>query len=151
MGVARSGGAMTLIRTVGSPPDQGNIYGSLMQVVSPNPYRGGFVRVSADVKTEGVNGSAAIWLRIDDAAGRILCFSDLQRGRFGALRGTADWTRQTIALPVSPEAHSIHFGVYLHGFGRAYARDFSLSEADAPDLGLSDLPEKPVNLSLRVA
>jgi hypothetical protein len=76
-------------------------------------------------------------------------FSGLQRGRFAALRGTAPWTRQTIALPVPPEAHSIHFGFYLHGFGQAFARGFSLEVADEPDLGLGNLPHAPTNLDLK--
>jgi hypothetical protein len=151
MGVPRTGGFMTLERVIGTPPDQGNIYGSLAQAVSPARYRGRFVRISAEVRTEAVEGSAAIWLRIDDAVGKILSFSDLQRARFGALRGSVDWTRQTIALPVPDDAHSIHFGVYLHGFGRAYARDFALVATDAPDLGLDGLPDAPVNLALQAA
>jgi Glyoxalase superfamily protein len=149
MGVPGAGGPVTLIRTVGSPPDQGNIYGTLMQVVSPEAFREKSVRFSADVKTEDVEGSAAVWLRIDDATGRVLAFSDLQRGRFGALRGTADWTPQSIALAVPADAHSIHFGVYLHGFGRAFARNLALAAADAPDLGLNDLPAEPTNLDLK--
>jgi Glyoxalase superfamily protein len=149
MGVPKAGGPVTLIRTVGSPPDQGNIYGTLMQVVSPETFRGKSARFSADVKTESVVGSAAVWLRIDDATGRVLAFSDLQRSRFGALRGTADWTPQSIALAVPEDAHSIHFGVYLHGFGKAFAKNFALAPADAPDLGLNDLPAEPTNLDLQ--
>jgi Glyoxalase superfamily protein len=149
MGVPKAGGPMTLIRISGDPPDQGNIYGTLMQVISPDEYRGKSVRFSADVKTENVEGSAAVWLRIDDATGRMLAFSDLQRGRFGALRGSADWTSQNIALAVPAEAQSIHFGVYLHGFGKALARNFALTAADTPDIGLSNLPSAPTNLDLK--
>jgi hypothetical protein len=149
MGVPKAGGPMTLIRVLGNPPDQGNIYGTLTQVISTDEYRGKSVRFSADVKTENVEGSAAIWLRIDDATGRILAFSDLQRGRFGALRGSADWTAQNIALAVPMEAQSIHFGVYLHGFGKAFARNLALTAAEAPDIGLNNLPSAPTNLDLK--
>jgi hypothetical protein len=65
------------------------------------------------------------------------------------LRGTSDWTRREVVLDVAPEAESIHFGFYLRGSGRAWARNFELATV-APDIAVTAtrqrLLDAPTNL-----
>jgi hypothetical protein len=111
----------------GSPtgPDGGQ-FATLMQSISAEAYRGARLRLTASLKTEDAD-AGTLWLRVDGAAGRVLRFDNMmQRVSDGALRGTADWTPRSIVLDVPDEAASISYGFFLQGFGRCWARSFSV-------------------------
>jgi erythromycin esterase-like protein len=78
----------------------------------------GKLRISGYVRTEGVTeGLAAIWARADGESG-MLAFDSLQNR--GLVKGTTDWKRYTIEIPVASGATKIVWGVLLSGRGTAW-------------------------------
>jgi Glyoxalase superfamily protein len=154
IGVPIGGGLMTIRRhpradNSGSNP--GGSFGTLFQIIAAEPFAGRTVRLSADVSTMVVDGTAAIWVRMDDREGRMVAFDDLQRQLIDrTLTGTVGWTGQEVTLKVPSTAHSIHFGLYLSGYGTAYARNMVLAATDS-DPAASELPAGPANMQLHVA
>ncbi len=85
--------------------------------------------ISAYIKTEGVSeGVASIWMQLN-GAGRMVSDknSDDQGGK-----GTADWTRYTIELPLTDEVVSAAFGCKMNGNGKAWFDDFEVLIDDVP-------------------
>jgi hypothetical protein len=52
-------------------------FGTLMQQFQANEYRGQSVRFSAKVRAKNVTGSGALWMRVDDQAGKITAFDNM--------------------------------------------------------------------------
>jgi len=52
----------------------------------------------------------------------------VDRPREGALKGTNDWTVRRVVLDVPEDAASLHFGFFLKGLGRCWARGFTLEQ-----------------------
>jgi erythromycin esterase-like protein len=75
------------------------------------------VRYSGYIRTEGVTrGFAGLWWRVDGPAG-VLAFDNMQdRG----VKGTTDWTKYTIELPVDASVKNINFGALFPGDGTAW-------------------------------
>jgi len=75
------------------------------------------IRYSGYIKTEGVTrGFAGLWWRVDGPSG-VLAFDNMQsRG----VKGTTDWTKYTIELPVDASVKNINFGALLPGDGTAW-------------------------------
>ena len=75
------------------------------------------VRYSGYIKTEGVTrGFAGLWWRVDGPSG-VLAFDNMQSRQ---VKGTTDWTRYTIELPVDASVKNINFGALLPGDGTAW-------------------------------
>src|SRR5262245_16442023 len=108
----------------------------MMQVIVPVAYRGHRVRLSAWVRTEGVR-HAGIWMRVDDAAHKILAFDNMQSR---PLVGTTEWTRCEVVLDVAPEATRLAFGGRLEGPGSVWLNDVTLEivGTDIPTTGAPD-------------
>ncbi len=142
-------GAM-LIESIGPGEIIGSNFATLMQSIDAGDYRGTSLRLCAELSGEGVD-SGALWLRIDDAGGRVLGFDNMMsRSLPESLTGSFEWTERHIVLAVPAEAASIHFGALLKGQGRLWVRRFRLDEAgDAP--ALRNLPRRPSNLDFGVA
>ena len=125
-------------------------FGTLMQSISAEPYQGGAVRVACELSCKDLEGTATIWLRVDDAQGRVLRFENLlDRGNV-ALRGTEDWTGFAITLDAPENAESVHFGFMVHGRGTGWARNFTVERVDAADAPKRRKPyrfEQPTNLA----
>jgi hypothetical protein len=124
-------------------------FATLMQSVVADAYRGARLSLSASLKTEDAD-AGTIWLRIDDASGKVLHFDNMmQRQTEGALRGRADWTQRSIVLDVPEQAASINYGFFLQGYGRCWARAFQLTQVDekvAPTHAHGRHLPQPVNL-----
>lgn len=86
------------------------------QRIAPPDVRGNRVRVSAYIRTERVDGSAGLTIRVDSAEG--LLFVDGMREQGAA--GTSDWTRYTIEAPVFAAAEHIEISAMLRGEGTAW-------------------------------
>jgi hypothetical protein len=109
--------------------DKVNAFGTLMQSIVADAYRGKRIMLTARLKAEDVDGTATMWMRIDGGRKDSLRFDNMEtRATDGVLRGTAGWAERRIVLDVPEEAESIHFGFYLRGTGSAWARCFDLSE-----------------------
>jgi len=130
----------------------GDHYASLMQSILAEPYRGRRLRLSAELSTEAAD-AGSLWMRVDAGPGRVLQFDNmLHRGKHGALRGTAGWTRRSVVLDIPEDAASIHYGPILKGHGRLLARAFELSPVE-PDIATTAWSTAylaaPSNLSFR--
>jgi len=127
----------------------GDKYAVLMQSIVADAYRGGKVKLTASLKTEDAD-AGTIWMRVDRAPGSAIRFDNmLARKRDGALKGSRGWTARSIVLDVPDEATSIHFGFFLQGYGRVWAKDFSLDRAGAeaePTAGSTAYLPRPTNL-----
>ena len=147
MGVDVQNAGIALIESIGDV-EQG-AFGTLMQSITAERFLGQKVRVRASLRTQDVAGSAVIWFRVDGERGRVLRFDNLQqRQADGALSGGNDWTARSIVLDVPSEALSLHYGFFLKGTGRVWARDFSI-EAAEPDAEAAPWPpylDGPTNL-----
>jgi hypothetical protein len=98
-------------------------FGTLMQTVAADRFRGHRVRFAADVRAQDVVGSAAIWMRADAACGRVVAFQNTEAT--GA-RGTLDWRRHAITFDVPPSAVALSFGALLSGSGTAWVSGLRL-------------------------
>ncbi|MBP0578984.1 hypothetical protein J8I29_06685 [Labrys sp. LIt4] len=130
--------------------DKANAFGTLMQSIVADAYRGKRVMLTALLKAEDVNGAATMWMRIDGTRKDSLRFDNMEtRSVNGALHGTTDWSERHIVLDVPEDAESIHFGFYLRGTGSAWARTFDLTEVgDDTAVTATARPDrsKPINL-----
>jgi hypothetical protein len=76
------------------------------------------------VKTQNVNGYAAIYFGEYDAAGNNLGFASTQGL---AVSGTTGWSQFTVALPLNSQAAQIGIGALLGGAGTAWVDDLQLA------------------------
>lgn len=146
--VQRAGKPSARLGSIASTPSG---FGTLMQVISAEAYRGKRVRFSGDVRVRDVSGSASLWMRVDGPCARPRAFDNAQDR---AARGTSDWRRFEIVLDVAPDADGIFFGTLLSGAGTVWvgALGFEVvptsvpltarSAADAESCG----PRAPVHL-----
>ena len=145
--VARNGGASAYLKSWTAEPP---IYGTLMQRVDAERYRGKRVRLSGWLRTEDVDhddGWAGLWLRIDGPAGRSLAFDNTEEQ---PVRENSDWTRLAVVLDVDNRAEALAFGFMLVGSGKVWADDLEFEEVgrDVPVTAAPrrELPKEPVNL-----
>lgn len=97
----------------------------LMQSILAEPYRGGRLRLTAELRTEAAE-TATLWMRVDPAEGRYLRFDNLLQRPGGPLEGNAGWTERQVVLEVPEAAATIHYGFFLRGSGKVWARRFKL-------------------------
>ncbi|MCI0396667.1 MAG: hypothetical protein L0332_00100 [Chloroflexi bacterium] len=116
---------------------------TLVQMLSAARYRGQRVSLTLVLRTAGVTGQAAPWLRIDG----IKPYYILGLASPAGLSGDADWTMIELILDVPEEAYVITFGVYLEGSGQVWVDEVHLGAVgdEAPTANLLDSPG-PVNL-----
>jgi hypothetical protein len=121
-------------------------FGTLMQSVTAERYKGKRVRLSGYVKSDQVTSWAGLWMRAD-AEKTTLAFDNMQNR---AIRGSTDWTRYDVVLDIPNTATSVYFGVLLDGTGAVWVAQFALEVVDASvpvtSVGPSALPLEPVNL-----
>jgi hypothetical protein len=128
------GGDCAVIRArVERPRD----FGTLSQRAPAERFRGGRVRLSALVRTDGAE-RCALWLRIDDADRRVLLLDNMHTR---PIRGTTGWTRHECVLAVPAEAELLIFGLLLDGAGAAWL-DEVVIEAVGGDVATT-LPHAP--------
>jgi hypothetical protein len=118
-------------------------FGTLMQSISAEQYRGNSVRLSGLVKSEEVTGWAGLWMRVDKGT-EVLTFDNMQKR---PIKGTTGWQRYYVVLDVPKDATRISFGILLQGPGQVWLNSTKF-EIEAPAAGASEktLPDKPVNL-----
>jgi hypothetical protein len=127
-------------------------FGSLMQSIAADDYRGKTIRIRAELRSRGAE-RGVLWMRVDPRhGGRYLRFDNmLQRRKHGPLRGDVDWSERSVVLDVPEEAESIHYGIMLGGGGELWARSFVLEEVDAGEVEVTsmDYLKRPTNLEFR--
>lgn len=134
---------------VGRQTDLGNErFACLMQSFEADNYRGTTIKLTANIRAEDAN-VGTIWMRVDKEPGSTLRFDNmLQRMEDGAIYGTSGWIERSIVLDVPEEASSIHFGFFLKGYGKVWARNFRLAIV-ASGTGTTEMaPEAPERKTL---
>jgi serine/threonine protein kinase len=84
--------------------------------------RGKRLRLRGWVKTEGVTGAAAMFLRVD---GPTMAFNNMKEGREG-ISGTTGWTQISLELDVPQDGEYVVFGPVLFGEGVAWFDELQL-------------------------
>ncbi|MCJ2036665.1 glyoxalase superfamily protein [Methylobacterium sp. J-068] len=102
----------------------------LMQSVQAAPFLGRRLRLGADLRCREAD-CGTIWMRVDGLERRSLAFDNLMtRAGDGPVSGDHGWTWRSIVLDVSGEAASLHFGIFLKGYGKLWARHLRLEVVD---------------------
>jgi hypothetical protein len=121
-------------------------FGTLMQHIHAEQYKGKRVRLSGFVKSLGVVSWASLWMRVDQ--GKDMVAFDNMQDR--PVKGTTDWQRYDVVLNVPPDSTGISFGIQLDGAGEVWlsGTKFDVVGVDVPVTGAGDkkTPDNPVNL-----
>ena len=143
---AQSGQSSALIAAKSGVASTG--FGTLMQVIDAENYRGGRWRMSGYLKTSGV-ARAQMWMRVDGPDKKILAFDNMDSR---PVRGTTSWSRYEIVLDVPPDSIDIAFGFFLiQGSGRVWGDSFKFEKVDstvpvtAPTPAAPVLSKEPIN------
>ena len=99
--------------------DDGGDFGAFAQIIDADLYRGKRVQMVADMKSEEVQRWAGLWVRVDGQHGEVHSFDNMHKR---AIKGTSDWTRCKIVLPVNMDSRDIFFGILLVGKGKVWIR-----------------------------
>jgi len=117
---------------------------TLMQNFKANNYRAQRIKLSAYIKTKYVAGWAALWMRVNDAAGKPLSFDDM---RNRPLIGTSEWKEIEVVLDVPPISDEISFGILLQGKGQIFVDNIKVTIVNS-DVPVTDvLKNKSENYS----
>lgn len=117
-----------------------------MQNFNADRYLGRRVRFSALVKTDKVEGWGGIWMRVDDRDKPNAALATMEDR---PIKGSTDWTRQSVVLDAGSDANRISFGFTLTGKGQIWLADpqFEIVGLDVPTTGRA-LRDAPANLEL---
>ena len=91
--------------------------GMLMQSISPTPYLGKRLKLTAYMKAAAVKDWAGMWMRVEGDAGKQLLFDNMKNR---PITGTKDWTKCEIVLDVPIEAKNIAYGGLLVSTGQVW-------------------------------
>jgi erythromycin esterase-like protein len=98
----------------GTPPGE---FQPLAQPMAPGPAAGHYLKLSGWIRTAEVEGGwAGLWARAD-VEGKNVTLENMHRG---GPRGTSDWRRFEVRIPVASNATLVSFGVLLAGRGTAW-------------------------------
>lgn len=121
-------------------------FGTLMQSIRAEQYKGKRVRLSGFVKSQGVVSWAGLWMRVDQ--GKDMVAMDNMQDR--PIKGTTDWKRYDVVLNVPPDSTGISFGILLDGGGEVWLSNTKLDVvgADVPVTSAADrkTSDTPANL-----
>lgn len=134
--------------TVQSIEEEIHGFGTLMQNIAPDEYRGFRVRLSGEMKSADVEQWACFWMRVDGPEqGKSLAFDNMYDR---AVKGTTDWQRYEIVLDVPEEATLIAYGLLISGTGKIWADDLRLEivgdDVPSTDRKTASILKAPTNL-----
>lgn len=114
-GTEQRGGRKTLsVRSAGATADDFTI---LKQSIRAADYLDRRVRLSGAIRTRGVEGCAAFWLRVDAADRTPLAFDNMAKR---PVAGDQDWREHELVLDVPPDAVQIALGLRFEGPGQVW-------------------------------
>jgi len=120
-------------------------FGTIMQMFRADSYVGKRIKLTASIRSEGVEGWAGLWLRVDGPESA-LSFDNMQDR---PIKGTTGWTKYQIVLDAPTDSLYIAFGVLLNGNGQVWMADTELQTVAANEAITSSVvtyPDKPINL-----
>jgi len=115
-------------------------FGTLTQGFRADAYRGKRLRMSAQVKADGVERSAGLWMRVDGKEQTALAFDNMGER---PIKGSADWKKVEVVLDVPDAAEEIYFGFLLSGKGRAWVDDIAF-EAVGKEVASTGMEVQPM-------
>lgn len=122
-------------------------FGTLLQDIRADHYLGKRVRLSAFVRTEGVQDWAGLWMRVDKDS-RQVAFDNMQDR---PIKGTTTWKNYEVVLDVPQDATGIFFGVLLSRSGTVWLNSvkFETVSSDIPTTGrgMDQHRDEPANLN----
>jgi hypothetical protein len=107
---------------------QADGFGTLMQQIRADGYRGKHVRFAARTKTRDVDGRATLWLRVD-GPGNVEVLDNMTAPK-RYLQGDNDWVENSLVLDVPEGAVAISYGVALHGNGKVWLNEVKLESVE---------------------
>lgn len=135
------------------------LFACMMQSIDAEPYRGTGLKLTAMLRTENAD-CGTIWMRVDGKEHLPIHFDNMMsRETNGPISATTGWTSRSIVLEIPEEAASIHYGFFLKGYGKVWARNFSIEMVSAAAMiteiskqqsGQRALPRQPINLGFTV-
>ena len=128
-----------------SAKDEPEGFSTLMQSFSAEKYLGKRIRFAGYVKTEGVEGWAGLWMRVDTRTRQAASFDNMMNRK---IHGTLDWKRYEVVLDVPDESVNISLGILLHGKGKAWIDSikFEVVPKSVPTTNLQNKNIEPQNL-----
>jgi RNA polymerase sigma factor (sigma-70 family) len=125
-------------------------FGTLMQMVAAEEFRGKRIRLSGELKAKDIEGWAGLWMRVDGQERKTTLAFDNMQDR--AVTGTTEWNRHSVVLDVAEDAAAIGIGTLLSGRGEVRIADlrFEPVPTDVPTTGHEGgrgYPSRPQNLS----
>lgn len=115
----------------------------LMQSVRAEAFLARRLRFSADLRCRNAD-CGTLWLRVDGRERPSLAFDNmLDRTIDGPVSGDRGWTRRSVVLDVPEAAGSLHYGIFLKGYGQVWARDLRLEPVGA-DVAVTGGPRRAV-------
>jgi hypothetical protein len=124
-------------------------FGTLMQSINAESYRGTRVRFSARVRSEDVTGWAGLWMRVDE--GTLMMAFDNMHGR--PIKGSTGWNTYEVVLDVPPGATTISYGTLLGSRGSVWIEHATVASVgtDVRTTGepFGQLPKSWLNLGFR--
>ena len=119
-------------------------FGTLMQTVDADAYRGKRVRLTGNVKTENLDDWTGLWMRVDAANHKTIAFDNMQSR---PIKGTQNWQPYAVVLDVAPDAEAVAFGILVVGTGTAWLNQAQLEVVDNKvPVTASPKPSTPANL-----
>lgn len=131
--------------TIRSTAERIEGFGTLMQNVNPSIFRGKKIRMSGYMKTNVQIGSAAFWLRVDQAESTKPLSFDNMNDR--PILGNTDWTKYEIELDVPDKASNIAFGGLLHGTGQIWMDSINIEITSSSAFPYRQQQYQPTNLN----
>jgi hypothetical protein len=122
-------------------------FGTLMQTVAADDYRGGRWKLTARMRTEDAM-RAQLWMRVDGPDRKPQSFDNMNNR---PVTGDSAWKTYEIVLDVPSDGFAIAFGVLLSGPGTVWVDDFKFERVPnttpvtSPSVGQGQ-PRSPVNL-----
>ena len=132
------------------PTATSNGFGTLMQIIAADDYRGSRLRLSGYLRTANADRSQ-MWMRVDGPNQQVLEFDNMDSR---SVTGTTAWKRYDIVLDVPRQSVDIAFGFLLAGRGEVWGADFELEKVGAAVPVTSRgpiLPRQPINLNFEMA
>ena len=121
-------------------------FGTLMQMVNADSYRGGRWKLSARMRTNDA-AKAQMWMRVDGPDNAMNAFDNMDDR---PVTGDTGWKTYEIVLDVPQDSVGVAFGFFLSGGGEVWADDFKLERVPdtTPLTGKRDpRPRAPANLN----
>lgn len=120
-------------------------FGTLMQNLAPDAFRGNRWRLTGHMRTEGAV-RAQMWMRVDGPEQKVLAFDNMESR---PVSGTTAWKRYEIVLDVPQESIGIAYGFFLMQRGKVWGDGFKFEKVDSSvptttaTVGMSRTPVNP--------